>query len=118
MMTTVEFLYHKLSSAVVSRRHESQRHSDNVLRQIEGMFAVEGALRGTVPLPRSRGWAASPDFLHAPLLLAEQHRPGCIVECSSGYSTLVLAAHCRRTGSGKVVSLENEMGCAVLVRES
>lgn len=52
-------------------------------------------------------WSASPDFLK---LIAQQcleRRPGLIVECSSGASTLVLAAACRINGRGRVLSLEN-----------
>lgn len=52
-------------------------------------------------------WSASPDFLK---LIAQQcleQRPGVILECSSGASTLVLAAACRINGRGRVLSLEH-----------
>ncbi|MFZ5484283.1 MAG: class I SAM-dependent methyltransferase [Pseudomonadota bacterium] len=52
-------------------------------------------------------WSAAPDFL---TLIAEHvlaHRPATVVECSSGTSTVILAAACRQNGCGRVHSLEH-----------
>jgi hypothetical protein len=85
-------VYHKLSAAVQELRHESRRHADNVIRQVEGLLAIHDELKPPRALPRTRGWAASPDLLHVLLLVAQQQRPGRVLECSSGLSTLILAA--------------------------
>lgn len=58
-------------------------------------------------LPWDPLWSAAPDFLE---LLAETvlaRRPATILECSSGVTTLVAAAACRRLDSGRVWSLED-----------
>jgi predicted O-methyltransferase YrrM len=52
-------------------------------------------------------WSAAPDFLS---LIADHvlnAHPANIVECSSGTSSVILAACCRQLGHGKVLSLEN-----------
>lgn len=100
--------YHKLSAAIQTARHESRHHAENVIRQIEGLLAVHAVVQPTSALPKSRGWAASPDMLQVLLLTAEERRPERVLECSSGFSTLVLAAWMRRTGHGHVWSLEHE----------
>ena len=54
------------------------------------------------------GWAADPLLLrHAVEMLAEL-RPGLVVECGSGSSTVILARCLRRLGVGRLVSLEHD----------
>jgi hypothetical protein len=71
-------------------------------------FAARCARPSTAasPLPPTRGWAASPDFL-AVLARHAAAGPRVIVECGSGASTVVLARACERNGRGHVWSLEH-----------
>lgn len=101
-------VYHKLSKAVQTVRHEDVQNSSNVIRQIEGLMAVHTEVRPIHALPKSRGWAASPDFLATLIRLVHNKKPTTILECSSGFSTIVLAACMRNLGRGKVFSLEND----------
>lgn len=89
---------------------------DNLYRQIESLLALHALLRLPRPLPSLRGWAGSPDFL---LELARQvleRRPGTVVECSSGASTVVAARCCQLNGTGHVYALENAEEFAVKTR--
>jgi predicted O-methyltransferase YrrM len=69
------------------------------------------------PLPLDPIWSAAPDFLQ---LIAEHclaAKPRSILECSSGASTLILAAACRLNGGGQVFSLENGAEFAETTRQ-
>lgn len=86
-------------------------------RQLEALLGLYVELDLKKSLPATRGWAASPDFL---LQLATHtlcHRPACVVECSSGASTLVLARCLQRLGHGKVYSLEHDPHYAEQTRQ-
>ena len=76
--------------------------------QMQALIGLNKALELPWSLPPLVGYAASPDFL---LLLAEhalQNKPGVIVECGSGASTIVLAECVRLNGAGHVFSLEHK----------
>ena len=69
--------------------------------------AIQAKLSLSQPLPYTPDWSAAPDFIE---LIAEyclQAKPGIVVECSSGLTTLVLARCCQINGVGRVISLEN-----------
>ena len=88
----------------------------HLFQQRQNLDMLEHELTLTRPLPPTRGWAASPDFL----LLISRHaraaKPELIVECSSGASTVVLASCMRENGKGHVYSLENEEDFAKITR--
>lgn len=86
----------------------AQDRSDRLFRQVEGLLALYSVVGERATLPRSRGWAASPDFLQVLIGQVGDHGPRVVVECSSGLSTVVAAALCRNRGDGKVYSLEHD----------
>lgn len=60
-------------------------------------------------LPPTRGWAASPDFL---LVLARhilENKPGVVVECGSGVSTIVITQCLKQLGTGHLYSLDHDL---------
>ena len=75
------------------------------LEALQGLYVSLGLRRA---LPLTRGWAASPDFLQELAAHALDEQPDCVVECSSGTSTLVLARCMQINGAGKVFSLEHD----------
>jgi Methyltransferase domain len=77
-------------------------------RQIESLYSIYREVPLEYPLPWTRGWAASPDFLWTVAQHALTRRPKVIVECSSGVSTVVLAACLRKLGTGHIWSLEHD----------
>ncbi len=65
------------------------------------------------PLPPSRGWAASPDFLLSLAHIAKRVKPRLTVELGSGISTLVLA----KSGAKKIISLDHSQEFGSQTRE-
>lgn len=76
--------------------------------QLQALFALEKKLGLTEPLPPLRGWAGSPDFLLTVADTVLTRKPGIVVECSSGSSTLVIARCLQLLGKGHVFSLEHD----------
>lgn len=109
-------VYHKLSSALERSQKQNLAELANQFAQLEGLMSVHAELSNRRALPRSRGWAASPDFLAELIALAHERRPQVIIECSSGLSTLVLAACMRNMGGGHVYSLEHDESYAAKTR--
>jgi predicted O-methyltransferase YrrM len=90
--------------------------TSNDYRQLEALSSLLWTLTPDLPLPRMRGWSASPDFLKelAETILAT--RPALVVETGSGVSTLVVGYCLRRLGRGRVVSLEHDAKFAAATR--
>lgn len=105
------FVLHKVRR-VHLMQFESQRveetRLDNLYAQFEALLALQRDLDLPAPLPPTRGWAGSPDFLCQLRRLAVEHRPLNIVECSSGTSTVVLARTVQQNRCGHVTSLEHD----------
>jgi len=108
LLAAIVLMYHKLSSGVERIRAELPKATGNVIRQLEALHALHAELGLKHPLPQTRGWAASPDLLRALMQHALTARPRCVVECSSGVSTIVLARCMQLTGDGHVHSLEHD----------
>ena len=75
----------------------------DVYHQFEAIEQLLPLLKLTAPLPPSRGWAASPDFLLTLAHITKSLRPRLTVELGSGTSTLVLA----KSGAKKIISLDH-----------
>jgi predicted O-methyltransferase YrrM len=75
----------------------------NVYHQFEAVEQLLPLLKLSAPLPPSRGWAASPDFLLTLAHVTKKVKPRLTVELGSGISTLVLA----RSGAKKIISLDH-----------
>lgn len=69
------------------------------------------------PLPPTRGWASSPDFLMQLAQHLEGVKPRVVIECSSGVSTLVIARSMQQSGVGHVYSLEHDAVYAERTRQ-
>lgn len=90
----------------IFREQEVQRYQD--YRQLESMLSLFFTLKPNLPIPDTRGWAASPDLLKKLTELMLIEKPTLVVEASSGVSTLVIAYCLKRLGRGRVVSLEHD----------
>jgi predicted O-methyltransferase YrrM len=75
----------------------------DVYHQVEAIEQLLPMLKLSAPLPPSRGWAASPDFLLTLAHITKTLRPRLTVELGSGTSTLVLA----KSGARKIISLDH-----------
>ena len=76
-----------------------------VYQQFEALEQLLPLLKLSAPLPPSRGWAASPDFLLSLFEISRTTKPRLVVELGSGVSTLVLA----KSGAKKIVSLDHSL---------
>lgn len=75
----------------------------HVYHQFEAVEQLLPLLKLSAPLPPSRGWAASPDFLLSLAHITKRVKPRLTVELGSGISTLVLA----KCGAKKIISLDH-----------
>lgn len=84
------------------------RQQDNLFRQYECLHQLNHYLSPRQPLPNTRGYSGSPDFLLQVHQLIIRHTPDVIVEASSGVSTLVAGYSLQKLGRGHVFSLEHD----------
>lgn len=96
------------------RQTEESRAQFN---QFEAILGINATLAPKLPLPLTRGWAASPDLLREVVLRVFAEHPSLVVEASSGTSTLVIAYALERTGTGHVIALEHDPAYAAKTRE-
>jgi hypothetical protein len=68
-------------------------------------------------IPYSEHWSAAADFLGLIVDEVISIKPETILECGSGVSTLMLAAACRESGQGRVLSLEHQQEYASDLRD-
>lgn len=68
-------------------------------------------------IPYSEHWSAAADFLELIVDEVINLKPATILECGSGVSTLMLAAACRESGQGRVLSLEHQQEYASDLRD-
>ncbi len=85
--------------------------------QIEALISLYNDLKFEKGLPKTREWAASPDFLKVTADILQRENPKIIVECSSGVSTLIAARIAQLNNKGHVYSLENDVFFAKKTRE-
>ncbi len=85
----------------------------HVYHQVEAIEQLLPLLKLSAPLPPSRGWAASPDFLLTLAHVTRKVKPRLTVELGSGISTLVLA----KSGAKKIVSLDHSVEFGTQTRE-
>ena len=76
-----------------------------VYQQFEALEQLLPLLKLSAPLPPSRGWAASPDFLLSLFEISRTTKPRLVVELGSGVSTLVLA----KSGAKKIISFDHSL---------
>jgi predicted O-methyltransferase YrrM len=81
----------------------------NEFKQIESLMNVRATIDPDLPIPNSRGWAASPDVLNLLVNLFTEKKPQYIIEAGSGISTIVFASLMKKFGiNGKIYSLDHD----------
>jgi predicted O-methyltransferase YrrM len=89
-----------------------------LLRQVEALTNLNAMMPLDRPMPAARGHPASPDLLLLLVDVVRQTRPGLIVDCGSGTSTLWFARALRHFGiDGRVVALEHDKQYASEARQ-
>jgi predicted O-methyltransferase YrrM len=93
----------RVSKELVGQTGRIKSDIADAYHQVEAIEQLLPMLKLTAPLPPSRGWAASPDFLLTLAHITKSIRPRLTVELGSGTSTLVLA----KSGAKKIISLDH-----------
>jgi predicted O-methyltransferase YrrM len=93
----------RVSKELSGQTGRIKRELSDVYHQFEAIEQLLPMLKLSAPLPPSRGWAASPDFLLTLAHITKTLRPRLTVELGSGTSTLVLA----KSGARKIISLDH-----------
>lgn len=84
------------------------KKTTNDYNQLESLFSLFFTIKPKFPVPNSREWAASPDFLKLVSEKIIERRPKYIVELGSGVSTLTTAYILRDNNLGKITSFDHE----------
>lgn len=107
-------IYRRLSrfalSAVKENRELLASHTDTIIRQTEALLSLFSALKPSLPLPETRGWAIFPDLMKKIVEAIYAKRPSLVVEAGSGVSTLFMGYCLRQIGHGRVIALEHDTG--------
>jgi hypothetical protein len=64
-------------------------------------------LLGPLPIPLG-AWAADPLLAYHAVQLVMERRPGLVIECGSGSSTVIVARCLQELGHGRILSLEHD----------
>lgn len=89
--------------------HRIKQSQDAQFKQLEALSSLHFSLANArPPLPDTRGWAASPDFLKEVATLIYREKPGLILEVGSGVSTVISGYCLQQVGQGKIISLDHE----------
>jgi rhodanese-related sulfurtransferase len=99
---------HKASFELLTHAQAIRAEVEAQYGQLQWLAALQHRLALERPLPPTRGWAGSPDFLYHLAQHIDAQRPQVVVECSSGVSTVVAARCLQRLGQGHVYSLEHD----------
>ena len=95
----------RVSRELAGQTSRIKEEIGHAYHQVEALEQLLPILKLNAPLPASRGWAASPDFLLALSHITQNVRPKLAVELGSGTSTLVLA----KSGAKKIISLDHSV---------
>jgi predicted O-methyltransferase YrrM len=68
-------------------------------------------------VPYTPNWSADADFIEIIVDACLRFKPGLILECSSGLTTLMLARCCQINGEGRLISLEDGLQYADNMRD-
>jgi predicted O-methyltransferase YrrM len=95
----------RVSKELKGQTSQIKNELSYVYQQLEALEQLLPLLKLTAPLPPSRGWAASPDFLLSLFETSKNRKPSMVLELGSGVSTLVLA----KSGAKKIISLDHSL---------
>jgi len=88
------------------RQNKALDKQDLIYTQHEAWLNLSRELDFALPLPFTRGWAASPDFLQIIVNEIIEKKPSLIVECGSGISSLIIGYALKEVGKGRLISME------------
>lgn len=106
-----------LLAAVFHQFQEIHRELRQSYHNTEIRMGLERQVQPRAPMPPTRHWAASPDFLQLIVEILQEHKPQVVVELGSGVSTLYTAYLLEQNGQGKLYSIEHLADFATETRQ-
>jgi hypothetical protein len=85
-----------------------KNHQRANYQNLEAQMAILNIVKPRLPLPPTRGWAASPDFLSHVVREVITGKPKVVVELGSGVSSLIVSYLLEQNQSGKLFSVDHE----------
>jgi predicted O-methyltransferase YrrM len=86
--------------------------------QVEALLELRDLLPRRAPMPPTRGFPAAPTTLLYLVQTVLDRRPGLVVECGSGVSSVWIGYALERLGAGRCITLEHDPEFAQLTREA
>ncbi|MEZ4686986.1 MAG: class I SAM-dependent methyltransferase [Bacteroidia bacterium] len=77
-------------------------------QNIEAQMAILSIVKPRLPLPPTRGWAASPDFLAHVVREVKTRKPAVVAELGSGVSSIIVSYLLEQNQKGKLYSVDHE----------
>ncbi len=106
----------QVHSDLVAARREVARVAYEPAKEVEALLQLRAQYEPRDTMPLAGGWAMSSSGILLLTEMVRERRPGLVVECGSGASTLWLGHALRAQGHGRVVALEHEEDYASQVR--
>jgi predicted O-methyltransferase YrrM len=105
--TALEAARAEIREGQVQLQRQLRDGGEELLGQGLALVSLRDRLELHQGIPYTRHWSAGADFLELLVAHCLERRPGTLVECGSGLTSLVLARCCQRAGRGRVTSLED-----------
>ncbi len=103
---TLRHLERRQSERLTQTERRIERRIGEMEHQVRALVNVR-PLAGPLPLDLG-GWAGDPVLVDLVLRYVLRRRPSLVVECGSGWSTLLIALCLRELGAGELVALEHD----------
>ncbi|MBK7408408.1 MAG: class I SAM-dependent methyltransferase [Saprospirales bacterium] len=113
ILVLLVLVYRKL----IINYNEYKSMTNNGFAQVEALFYLHSRLQLRRALPRMRSFGISPDFANVLVDYVLKVKPGVIVECGGGISTLVNGYLLEQQGGGHVYALEHDASFARQTQE-
>ncbi len=91
---------------------------ENHFLQIEALLSIYNSLPNLKYLPATRGWAGSPDFLNKIIEVILKHKPGFVLEASSGVSSIIIGSALKKNNYGKSLSFEHDISYSKVTQKN
>ncbi len=86
--------------------------------QVEALLELRDLLPRRAPMPPTRGFPAAPTTLLHLVQTVLERRPGLVVECGSGVSSVWVGYALERLGAGRCIALEHDPEFAQQTRDA
>jgi predicted O-methyltransferase YrrM len=87
-------------------------------KQMEALLSIHSVIKPSMPLPQLRDSAISPDMANIIIQHVLNNKCKTILECGSGVSTLLISYCLKKTGQGRLWSVDHEEKYALITKQN